>query len=369
MNVFLLLILCICVGCQSNNSLGKAPGNNTVEKQSQAATDAYAYHFPKTTAYQMQKCIKCTNKVLMIPIALPNWPTDNTTAVLETPVETTYPFDNLPKLSGYQYVTHGYSWTVGPKGILVAFLLIDTDGNVYLMDTPDAPFGEDRDIAFHKACMSQDWKSDFSLCLNKPKWSNAPSFWQLPDGAATTYSWRNPETDSPKLNGFCKYFPVASTETNGKWEQIVQPCFTPNVFCERNLHSLPSLSATSVLLLRPRITIENISADDSYEEIDLAFPNGKIIGNIADMKRELDALWRSGRYSVLAYDRRMEKELRDPERAQPWAPDLRTYAADNGIPLVILYGEDRNAPLHEGLPKQIRQFWQCPQCISSQMTP
>lgn len=342
----------------------KAACAGTAERQNKAAIDAYTYHFPPNTALQMQKCIKSNNKMLIIPIVLPNWPTDNMSAVLETPVEIAYPFDKMPILSGYQYVVHEYTWSVGKKGLIVAFLLVESKGNIYYMDTPDAPFKEERDIIFYKASMSQEWKIDFLRCLDEQKWSGVSSIWQLPNGTATTYSWHNPDTAFTKLKKFCAYFPIASTEENGKWEQIVQPCFTPNVFCERHLHAMPSFSKATVLLLHSIIKIENIDDDLSFEETKLFFPNGKIIGNIVDMKHELDKLLLSRRYIILAYDRKIEKELEDPERDGPWAPYLRAYAADKGIPLVILYGEDKNAPEYEGLPKQIRQFWQCPQCIT-----
>ena len=46
---------------------------------------------------------------------------------------------------------------------------------------------------------------------------------------------------------------------------------------------------------------------------------------------------------------------------------MRTWAADRGVPLVILYGEDKEAPEYPGLPKGIKQYWQCPQCAADQL--
>ena len=57
----------------------------------------------------------------------------------------------------------------------------------------------------------------------------------------------------------------------------------------------------------------------------------------------------------------------DPERDHPWAPALRCYAAELGIPLVILYGKDDRAPNYPGLPKNVTQYWQCPGCMAAQM--
>ena len=42
-------------------------------------------------------------------------------------------------------------------------------------------------------------------------------------------------------------------------------------------------------------------------------------------------------------------------------------AANRGIPLVILYGADDGAPEYPGLPKGVRQYWQCPGCAADQM--
>ena len=47
--------------------------------------------------------------------------------------------------------------------------------------------------------------------------------------------------------------------------------------------------------------------------------------------------------------------------------DFRRYAAERGVPLVFLCGEDKDAPQYEGLPNGVGQFWQCPQCSHEQM--
>jgi hypothetical protein len=170
----------------------------------------------------------------------------------------------------------------------------------------------------------------------------------------------------PILERFCSVHPMTVSSAMGKWEPIKRPCFTPNVYCEKGLHQMPTFNAQQVLLLHPTIKVKYAGTDYAYEDKDLTFPNGNSPGHIAGMKQELNKLWNTGQYRILAYDRRAEKNLKDPERDNPWAPQLRTYAADKGIPLVILYGEDSEAPEHVGLPKGVRQFWQCVQCIRDQ---
>lgn len=98
----------------------------------------------------------------------------------------------------------------------------------------------------------------------------------------------------------------------------------------------------------------------------MEFPNGNVAEHIMGMREELDKLWKTGKYRIIAYDRRAQEDLKDPERGNPWAPNLREYATDRGIPLVILYGDDKSAPDYPGLPKGIRQYWQCPQCAQAQ---
>ena len=70
---------------------------------------------------------------------------------------------------------------------------------------------------------------------------------------------------------------------------------------------------------------------------------------------------RTGRYRIIVHDRRTE--LPDsPVRSHPWGDCLRRYAMLNGIPLLILHGEDSDAPLLPGVPRNVRQYWQCPEC-------
>ncbi len=316
------------------------------------------YHYPVTAAAQMRKHIDCRGTMLMIPVAAPDFHKNMLKVELGTPVEIRYPFDALPKLTGYQYVVHGYTWDIGKKGLLYCFLLAGEDGSLYVMRPPTAPFDSgDRDIRFYRTNLSPERKAAFSAAsgvLELPVWSGKKPF-----------RWRDPDAALPILRKFRSDHPTAADAGNGKWEHIERTCFTPNVYCERKLPLMPVFTAKEVLVLRPHKAPEK----DGYAETDLLFPDGRTAGHIEGMKSELSAQWASGRYRVVAYDRRGEAELNDPERDHPWAPYLRGAAADMGIPLVILYGDDPAAPEYPGLPKGVRQFWQCPQCAAEQMRP
>ncbi|MBP5672653.1 MAG: hypothetical protein J6X49_09700 [Victivallales bacterium] len=386
MRIFILLLICLGVGCHFSSENGKVDTDGMAKNKKRQVVDAKAYRFPSNAAFQMKKAIPCKGPMLLIPIARPKGPGESKPAVLDTPVEISFPFENLPSLTGYQYVVYGYSWTVGSNGFLFAFFLVGSDGSIFFMDTPDAPFGKDRDIKFFKANLSDDWRKSFTACLTEEHWGLS-GFWQLPDGAPA-YHWRKPEDAVPILKSFCVNHPFVSTSKEGKWERVKFPCFTPNVYCSQGVHAMPKFSANEILLLYPTIKVVNIGNDFSYNETQLAFPNGKIASHISGMEQELDKLWATGKYTILAYDRRAEKDVEDPERDSPWAPSLRTYAADKGIPLVILYGDgkdalhddslpknvrqfwhgdDKSAPVYEGLPKGVTQYWQCPQCMHEQM--
>ena len=358
--VSVILMFNGCIQVAQNNS-NASTGNGLPQ-----SIDTKAYRFPANAASQIRQHIQCKGTMLMIPVALANWPRENKVAVLENPVEIAFPFDALPSFTGYQYVVQGYSWTVGPNGLLLAFLLIGADGNLYYMDTPDAPFGEDMDIRFYKAQISQEWKEAFDACRQEGGWEGTSGVWQIPNGTQA-YRWRDSGKALPILERFSSVHSMTVSSATGKWEPVKRPCFTPNVYCEGGLHQMPPFNAQQVLLLHPTIKVKNVGTDFSYEEKELTFPNGKIAEHIAGMKRELDRLWKTGQYRILVYDRRAEKNLKDPERDNPWAPELRKYAADKGIPLVVLYGEDTDAPEHPGLPNGVRQFWQCPQCVREQM--
>ncbi len=341
---FLAIMLCFLSGCAHNKD----------------------YRFPASAASQMSKNIKCNGSMLMIPMAMPNPQRDRTVAVLETPVEIAAPFDNLPCLTGYQYVIHGYLWAVGTKGHLFAFLLLGSDGSLYYMDTPDAPFEKDGDIWFYKANLSSDWRDAFGSCLKDSTWKSEAGFWKFPNTPSGSYRWRNAEEALPILKRFCNDHPIAVNAKTGKWERIVQPCFTPNVYCEQKLHTMPKFSSEQILLLNLKIKPVMYNGNFSYNNKMLEFPNGNVAKHIMGMREELDKLWKTGKYRIIAYDRRAQEDLKDPERGNPWAPSLREYATDRGIPLVILYGDDKSAPEYPGLPKGIRQYWQCPQCAQAQ---
>lgn len=319
------------------------------------------YRFPANAAAQMRKSMACRGTMLMIPVVDPGWPEKSgREVVLETPVEIAFPFERLPKLTGHQYGLGEYAWDVGSKGLLIFFLVTGSDGSLYAMYPPIAPFSEDRDIRFRKAAVSLEWQAAFmSPAMQDPK-SAGSGVWK----SGMPYRWRDPETALPILKKFWIAHPLSVTAKEGKWEPVRIPCFTPNLYCERKEHPMPRFTAKEVLRLHP---VKGKAADEDYDETLLAFPNGKRASHIAGMQRELLALWSTGQYRVVAYDRRAETDIDDPERDNPWAPNLRSWAADMGIPLVILYGEDKSAPPCPGLPPEVRQYWQCPQCAKDEM--
>jgi len=325
------------------------------------------FRFRPTTAAQMRKNIGCRGKMLMIPIAIVNFPSSDK-FVLDAPVEIEYPFDKLPVLKGYQYVVEGYSWDTGSKGLLTGFVLIGSDGSFYMMHHPEAPFDGDRDIKFLRARISPEWKDSLTSALTSDAAAETSGGWEIPGYSycAVIFHWREFKKALPILRKFLSEHPLAvdAEAGKGKWETIKNTCFTPNVYCEKKLHSMPNFTEREVLMLRP-VKVRNDKSD--YDDIEMEFPGGRRAAHVEGMKREFDAAWATGKYRIVAYDRRSEKDLDDPERDHPWAGVLRTHAADRGIPLVILYGADDGAPDYSGLPKGVRQYWQCPGCVADQM--
>ena len=233
--LWVVLVIFLSYGCVRHV---QDDANAFAGNELRQSIDTKAYRFPPNAANQIRQHIHCKETMLMIPIALVNWPRENKVAVLENPIEIAFPFDALPSFTGYQYVVRGYSWTVGQNGLLLAFLPIGTDGNLYYMDTPDAPFGEDRDIRFYKAQISQEWKEAFDACRQEGGWEGTSGIWQI-SGRIPTYRWREPGKALPLLERFCSVHPMTVSSTMGKWEPIKRPCFMPNVYCEKGLHQMP----------------------------------------------------------------------------------------------------------------------------------
>ena len=185
--------------------------------------------------------------------------------------------------------------------------------------------------------------------------------WEDWDDAS--FRWRDPDAARPILRRFLDEHPLEVEAETGRWDNITKPCFTPNVYCERDLHPMPRFAEREILLLRL-----NRVWDEKYHyfNTELLFPDGRSMTSIDDMNRKLGKEWATGKYRIVAYDRTSEPEIDDPER-RGWAAEMRTWAADRGVPLVILYGEDKEAPEYPGLPKGIKQYWQCPQCAADQL--
>ena len=151
-------------------------------------------------------------------------------------------------------------------------------------------------------------------------------------------------------------------EDAGKWNKIYCPCFTPNVFCEAGIHKFPSFTSEQVLALTTKLNVYIGMGGFEYKDLNMLFPDGHTATDVMEMEQSIDRLWLTGKYRVISFDRRNEEKLDDPERNHPWAPGLRNYAMRKGMPLVILYGDDANAPVHPGLPAGVKQYWQCPEC-------
>ena len=350
--MLLFLLMGLFIGCQSEQRLAPAENNLISKNDEDRPVDPQAYHFPKNVSFQLRSHINCRTPMLLIPLALLE--NDHANVALDQPVEITYPFDDMPALTGYQYVVRGYLWTIGAKGFLFAFLLLGSDGNIYYMDTPDQPFGLDRNIRFFQADVSDAWQKSFASCLEDKPWSGSLGIWRLPHGE-TRYHWRNPEEALPIVKEFCAKHPLASTSAEGQWKYIKLPS-VKNQYCSQGKHKMPRFNAKEVLMLRPSGT---------EEMTNVKFPNGVNTNHIAGTWEEIDKLWKTGKYKILAYDMRSEETIEDPLLDNPWA--LCTYAAERGVPLVFLCGEDKDAPQYEGLPNGVGQFWQCPQCSHEQM--
>lgn len=357
----LFLLTGLFIGCQSEQPLAPAGASRKATNARNLVADPQAYRFPPNVAFQLKSHVKCRTPMLLIPLSRVD---DYANVILDHPVEIAYPFDDMPSLTGYQYVVQGYLWTIGDKGFLFAFLLLGSDGSIYYLDTPDTPFGIERDIRFFQADVSADWQESFANCLKDEPWSGSSGIWQLPHGG-TGYQWRNPGVDLPIVKDFCANHPLASNSAEGKWE-FIKPQSTPNLYCAQGKHEMPRFSAKQVLMLRPIVQDVYVGAGFTEKMKHVLFPNGTVATHITGLWQEIDKFWQTGKYKILAYDMSSEKDVADPER-HDWAISLRTHAADKGIPLVILYGDDPDAPQYDGLPKGIGQYWQCPQCSLEQM--
>ncbi|MBO4647274.1 MAG: hypothetical protein J5806_03875 [Lentisphaeria bacterium] len=321
------------------------------------------YRFPANAAAQIRKAVACRGPMLMIPVAWPKGLEEKREITLDAPVEVRFPFEDLPKLTGYQYAGEGYFWDTGENGLLTGFLLVGSDGTLFFMRPPIMSFGDNLDIQFFKAEFSPAWKKEFELCLNSDSWPCQSDLWAIL-GLEATCRWRKPETSRPVLRKFLTAHPLAAKAKAGIWQSRCYPCFTPNVYCEAKTHPMPRFTEHEVLLMR---AVPTKKPGEDEPETELVFPNGRSPAHVVELKRELGALWATGQYRIVAYDRRAEKDVDDPERDYPWAPALRCYAAELGIPLVILYGKDDHAPNYPGLPKNVKQYWQCPGCMAAQM--
>ena len=144
---------------------------------------------------------------------------------------------------------------------------------------------------------------------------------------------------------------------------VLPPRQASNLFCESGRHRLPDFTAEQVLLVRAKgVRQTEGSAEATLNTPDLAFEEGT--ADIEAFSRELERLWKSGRYRVIVYDR-SEETLDKPLLDNAPARALREFALVNGIPLVILYGADIKVPDYPGIPQGWRQYWQCPKCAQA----
>ena len=145
---------------------------------------------------------------------------------------------------------------------------------------------------------------------------------------------------------------------------ILKPTLVPNMYCDAGRHEMPQFTAEQVLLVRPLHIVKKAgSAETTIEfvDTDILFPDGERTVYINDHIRKLKQLWKNGDFQIIVYDGGVEERF-DPFLYKSNAYYLRAYAMLHGIPIAILYGTDSEAPVLPGIPQDIRQYWQCPEC-------
>lgn len=145
---------------------------------------------------------------------------------------------------------------------------------------------------------------------------------------------------------------------------ILKPTLAPNVYCDAGKHEMPQFTAEQVLLVRPLHIVKIAGTGENaieYADTDLLFPDGKRKFMLTTIIFKLKQLWESGDFRIIVYDEGPE-EKSNPFLCKSNAYYLRAYAMEHGIPFAILYGRDSEASILPGIPQNLRQFWQCPEC-------
>ena len=308
--------------------------------------------WPPDAPRQIARQIDCRTPLLLIPVIVENGETPK----LSAPVEIRYPFRKLPELTEKQIGLVSVNWGWGYQRHIPAILLIGSDGHIYSINHGG------NDLAIHRARLSPQWREAFLAAVGRDKWRNDGGFWRLPrrgEERLNEYGWNDPEASKAALAAFLKKHPLAVDAEQGEWERLMRPCFTPNVPCESGKHRFADFTEPQVLNLTMR--------PEKYGD-EVTFPDGTSADNLKDIDDNIDRLWKSGKYRVIALDMtgsRLYGKLDDPERSDlTVAPSIRRHAQKRRIPLVILYGDDPTAPIYPGIKPGLRQYWQCPDCAN-----
>jgi hypothetical protein len=312
--------------------------------------------WPPDAPRQIARQIDCRTPMLLIPITVENGETPK----LGDPVEIRYPFRKLPELTEKQIGLVSVNWGWGYQRWLPAILLIGSDGHIYSINHGG------NDLAIRRARLSSQWRDAFLAAVGRDKWRSDDGFWRLPrpgEERLNEYEWNDPEAAKATITAFLEKHPLAVDAEQGEWERLMRPCFTPNVPCESGRHRCADFTEPQVLNLTLR--------PEKYGD-EVIFPDGTSADNLKDIDDNIDRLWKSGKYRVIALDMtgsRSYGKLDDPERSDlTVAPSIRRHARTRRIPLVILYGDDPTAPAYSGIKPGLRQYWQCPDCANEPPT-
>lgn len=336
---------------------------------------------PGNAASQIARQVTCRGEMLLIPMLLSG---GKQVMLLGDPLPIHYPFEELKNKSfnGHQVGLVSVTWGVGSTRAIVAFLLLASDGTVYYLDVEDMPDDPATDICFYRAVLSPAWVRELQA-MYLPQWMVTPGvFWPCCSFGGLSRRecrWEHPETSIPLAKAFLEKYPLRTTEEKQwRWQRFWKPCFTPNVYCEKGLHTLPEFTANEVLYCRDQIkkkiyvhpyTKERKEFDERWLELQTG-ESSPYFDTIYSMVKKA---MKSGKYKVVVYQPEIHENKReevDPERARNlYSFMVRRLAAKYNLPLVIVspLEPDSAAPVYPGIPTGLRQYWHCPECARENM--
>ena len=337
---------------------------------------------PDNAASQIAKQITCRGEMLLIPILLGG----KQVMLLGDPLPIHYPFEELKNKSfkSHQFGLVSVTWGAGSTRNIVAFLLLASDGAVYDLDVEDIPDDPASDICFYRAVLSPAWVGELqAICL--PQWTaTRGGFWQCRSlsglfSLTEEFRWEHPETSIPLVKAFLGKYPLRTTEEKqGDWQRFWKPCFTPNVYCEKGLHTLAEFAPNEVLYcgeqIKKRIRVHPYDKKQMvFDERWLELQTGESAYLLDSIYSMLKKAMKSGKYKVVVYQPEINENGRenvDPERQRSLHSFMiRRLAAKYKLPLVIVspLEPDPTAPMYLGIPTGLRQYWHCPECARENM--